>query len=356
MRARVVSTAIVVAGLGIATMTLAQPVRCCLGYSQIFASAVGQLTAARRSDIGGIQHRDSDSKLDSIKRAKAVMPPGHWATRSDLKFRYYNAEQGYWMYAQELEQVTEESGIRYDGKRIRLSPFVAISNSRDGKKTYVITADRAVIDLNQPLGFGAGPDGETLKVKHIRLEPNVEICDNKGTPDKPSDDMKIGPLRDLEYDDITPKITTESHVKIGTLLSEIAKRRAELELLQLEYDVDAAFLKRAMADVRQFDAIAAFFAVELEAAKRKAAVGLRPPTSKEEQPKQDSAQGNDITVSDYGCVKFESLHGFPMDEEMVKRYRAALDLKKKELVQRGTALNQKRLELAEFETKNVAAK
>ena len=136
------------------------------------------------------------------------MPPGHWATKNDLNFRYYNAERGYWMYAQDLEQVTEENGVRYDGKRIRLSPFLAISASHDGKKIYVITADRAVIDLNQPLGFGSGPDGETLKVKHIRLEPNVVICDNKGTPNDLTDDMKIGPLRDLEYDDATRQITT----------------------------------------------------------------------------------------------------------------------------------------------------
>ena len=124
-----------------------------------------------------------DSKLDSIKRAKAVMPPGHWATKSDLNFRYYNAERGYWMYAQDLEQVTEENGVRYDGKRIRLSPFLAISTSHDGKKTYIITADRAVIDLNQPLGFGTGPDGETLKVKHIRLEPNVVDLRQQGHPE-----------------------------------------------------------------------------------------------------------------------------------------------------------------------------
>jgi hypothetical protein len=189
-------------------------VGCYLGYSQVFILVVQQLTIVRRPEVGFHRH-ESNSKLDSIKRAKTVMPPGHWATKSDLNFRYYNAERGYWMYAQELEQVTEENGVRYDGKRIRLSPFLAISTSHDGKKTYVVTADRAVIDLNQALSFGASPDGETLKVKHVRLEPNAEICDNKGTPDNPKDDMKIGPLRDLEYDDITRQITSESHVVIA---------------------------------------------------------------------------------------------------------------------------------------------
>ena len=74
-----------------------------------------------------------------------------------MNFRYYSAEHGYWMYAQEMEQIQEENGVRYDGKRIRLRPFLAISTSRDRKKTQTITSDRAVIDLNQALGFAPGP-------------------------------------------------------------------------------------------------------------------------------------------------------------------------------------------------------
>ena len=141
------------------------------------------------------------------------MPPGHWATKRDLNFRYYNAERGYWMYAEELEQVQEENGVRYDGKRIRLSPFLMISTSHDGKKTDTITSDRAIIDLNQPLGFIAGPNEEPLKVKHVRLEPNVVIRDNKGTPNDPKDDMTIA-MTTFEYDEPTQQLTTDSHVVI----------------------------------------------------------------------------------------------------------------------------------------------
>ena len=99
-----------------------------------------------------------------------------------------------------LEQVDEENGVRYDGKRIRLKPFLMISTSRDGKKTNTITSDVAIIDLNQPLGFIAGPDEEPLKVKHVHLEPNVLVRDNKGTPDDRNDDMKVA-SRTLEYDE-----------------------------------------------------------------------------------------------------------------------------------------------------------
>ena len=196
-----------------AVTTFAFLVGCYFGYVQIFGLVVGQSSTVRQHEIA-LENHDSNSKLESIRRAKAVMPPGHWATKSDLNFRYYNKERGYWMYAQELEQVQEENDVRYNGKRIRLSPFLVISTSRDGKKTDIITSDRAVIDLNQPLGFGSGPDGEALKVKHVRLEPNVLIRDNKGTPDDPNDDMQIGPLTNLEFDEPTQQITTESHVII----------------------------------------------------------------------------------------------------------------------------------------------
>src|SRR5262249_32987749 len=87
-------------------------VGCYFGYEQTFALVVRQLTTVRRADHEIWNNRPSKSKLDSIRRAKAIMPSGHWATRSDLNFRYYNAEPGYWMFAQELEQISEENGVR----------------------------------------------------------------------------------------------------------------------------------------------------------------------------------------------------------------------------------------------------
>lgn len=189
-------------------------VGCYLGYVQVFAVAVHYMTTTHRSEEPLPVHRDSDSKLASIRLAKDVMPAGHWSTRNDLNFRYYSSERGYWMYAEELEQIQEENGVQYKGKRIRLKPFLAISTSRNGKKTQTITSDRTVIDLNQALGFSTDPNGEALKVKHVRLEPNVEIHDNKGTPNDPTDDMKIGPLTTLEYDELSQQITTDSHVVI----------------------------------------------------------------------------------------------------------------------------------------------
>ncbi len=190
-------------------------VGCYFGYIQVFAIVVRQMMNVRRTKVPDVWiHHDSDSKQASIRLARAVMPAGDWSTRDDLNFRYYSAERGYYMYAQEMEQIQEENGVQYHGKRLRLKPFLAIMTSRDGRKIQTITSDRAIIDLNQPLGFNAGADGEALKVKHVLLEPNVVIHDNKGTPNDRSDDLTINKLTTLEYDEPTQRITSESHVVI----------------------------------------------------------------------------------------------------------------------------------------------
>ena len=113
-----------------------------------------------------------------------------------------------------MSESCEENGVHYDGKRIKLRPFALITKSRDGKNTKTITADLAIFDLNEPLGFNSNPNGEPLKVNHARLEQNVLVRDDKSTPAVPADDMKVGPLTVAEYDDLTRQIHTESYVVI----------------------------------------------------------------------------------------------------------------------------------------------
>ena len=38
------------------------------------------------------------------------------------------------MYALQYEEIKEENGVRYDGKRLRMKPFAMIWTSGDGKK------------------------------------------------------------------------------------------------------------------------------------------------------------------------------------------------------------------------------
>jgi hypothetical protein len=194
--------------------TLTLLVGCYFGYVRLFDIVVEQLRATRRPENIMFQVRDSNSKLQSIAYARAAFGPGHWSAAENLAYRYYNADRGFWIYAQEWERIIEENGIRYDGKRMRLRPFALIMKSPDGKNTKTITSDRAVFDLNEPLSFNVNADGEPLKIKHAHLEPNVQIRDDKSTPADRTDDMEIGPLTTLDLDESTQQITTDSHVVI----------------------------------------------------------------------------------------------------------------------------------------------
>ena len=190
--------------------TLTLLVGCYFGYVHVFAIVVEQLKAVKRTDNYVFAIHDSKSKQESIRYAQETLGPNHWAADKELAYRYYNAERGYWIYAKECERIDEENGVRYDGKRIRLTPFLLITKSRDGKNTKTITSDRAVFDLSKPLSFDVSSGREPLKIKHAHLEPNVRVRDDKGTPRDPSDDMNIGPLTTTDFEDSTKQITTEA--------------------------------------------------------------------------------------------------------------------------------------------------
>ncbi len=131
-----------------------------------------------------------------------------------MQLRYFNPERGFWMYSKNYKRPLEEEGVRYDGKRVRLSPAAIIWRSRDGSSTKTITSDEARMDFNQSLGFSIKPDGEPLLVKFARLTGNVMIRDDRGTPNDPTDDLVIGPLTYVDYDDDALQIRSEAGVLI----------------------------------------------------------------------------------------------------------------------------------------------
>ena len=87
------------------------------------------------------------------------------------------------MYAQEPCGSSRKTASATTARECVSKPFALIIKSRDGKNTKTITSDGAVIDLNEPLSFSTNADGEPLKIKHAHLEPNVQIRDDKSTPD-----------------------------------------------------------------------------------------------------------------------------------------------------------------------------
>jgi hypothetical protein len=129
--------------------------------------------------------------------------------------------------------------------------------------------------------------------------------------------------------------------------SELAKLRAEIELLQLEHDVAAAHLRKLLTDVQSFDDVAAIAHAMYEAAKRDVAERKRTAKPGEEEQFTISASSLDM--------KFESL-GRVLDEDGVQLIRPALGRKKTELLRRSIELNEKRIELARIENKFSTAK
>ena len=116
------------------------------------------------------------------------------------------------MFWRDYEEIKEEDGVRYDGKRVRMRPFAMIGKSGDGKSLWTLTAEEAILDLNQPIGLSNKQSSEGIKVEHAVVERDVRIRDDRGTPLVPADDMNIGPMTYLEYDDAKHLITSSSHV------------------------------------------------------------------------------------------------------------------------------------------------
>ena len=143
----------------------------------------------------------------------------------DQPYAYYNAERGFWMYALEVEEIQEENGVRYDGKRLRMKPFAMIWKSSDGKSIQTLTADTATLDMNQPVGLSNKQSTEAIKVEHALIEGDVRIRDDRGTPAKLADDMNIGPMTYVDFDDATQQITTDSHVVIAGPRPDDDRRR-----------------------------------------------------------------------------------------------------------------------------------
>jgi hypothetical protein len=152
------------------------------------------------------------SPARSAKMATALairaFGPGHWSTDPDHSVRYYDAESGRWMFAQRVERLKE-------GKRIRFQPFALIieSKSKSKKNLQTLVGKEAAIDFDKPFD-SAKADSEPARVIHARVEGDVLIRDDKGTTNRVEDDLVIGPLTYLEYDEKKLQIYSNSHVTL----------------------------------------------------------------------------------------------------------------------------------------------
>ncbi len=130
--------------------------------------------------------------------------------------------------------------------------------------------------------------------------------------------------------------------------SELAKLRAEIELLQLEHDVAAAHLRKLLTDLQSFDEVSAARHASYEAAQREVA-----------ERKRIAKPGEEVTFfisSPDFSMKFESFGGWALDEDSVKLIRPGLGRKKSEFLRRSIELSEKRIGLAKIEKKSATAK
>ena len=177
-----------------------------VAYVRLFA-IVAEHAARGRGIAVQLQPTDSRTKKEAIRLAAKGFGAGHWSADRDLPGRYYNKERGYWMYYKEYER-------RNEGKQFLFKPFALIWQSRDKKELKTVTADEAVMDLDQPLGLTPNKPGTPpMRMIHAQITGNVRIRDDRGTADT-GDDMLIGPMPYIEYDEATLQLRSESDVVI----------------------------------------------------------------------------------------------------------------------------------------------
>ncbi|HEU5117112.1 MAG TPA: hypothetical protein VFT74_10645, partial [Isosphaeraceae bacterium] len=174
-----------------------------LAYAQGFAVIEGLIPSPPRAREIVTRHIESRSEQDARSLAKDTYGPSHWTTRAN--YLYYDSHRGYYIYTNDY--------VRKDnGKLLILEPFALIWKSKDGGPVSTITGEKADVQ------FSSAPDlvrgGDEARVVHASIERNVVIRDDKGTPANLGDDLTIGPLTYLEYNEDTDSITSDSPVII----------------------------------------------------------------------------------------------------------------------------------------------
>jgi hypothetical protein len=174
------------------------------GYTRLFVVASFLLSEGRADELTAFPEIDAESAKKATALAREMLGADHWAAQNDLKLNYIEEQRGYNFYAQTHE-------FENDRKRLILKPFAVILNSADGKAHKTVTSDVAIIDMSGPFGT-LKPGAEPSHIVHAKLIGNVRIRDDKGTSADRTDDLRIGPMTQLEYDEPTLQITSDSDI------------------------------------------------------------------------------------------------------------------------------------------------
>ena len=176
------------------------------GYVRVFALVARSVSHKAPASLVRLHPVSSKTHLKAIELAAQHFGPDHWAAAKDLPIRLYNADRGFWMYARNYTR-------HKDGKHVDFYPFAIISVGADGRAVKTATSDIAKIELDKPFDLAPKPGASGgLRVVHARIEGDVHLRDDKGTPENPRDDLRIGPLTWIEYDEAKLQINSESDV------------------------------------------------------------------------------------------------------------------------------------------------
>jgi hypothetical protein len=181
------------------------------GYVHTFAFVINRLTAERHVDQIPFEFHDSNAVSQAKEIARLYFGKDHWTSRPDVPL-HFNSDRGVYLFARRIIPSKSEDGGKTEGKRLEFKEIAVILKTRGGSSTKTITSEEARLDFNRRLGFDAKPDADPIAVTHARLERNVMIRDDRGTPNDPTDDMVVGPLTWIEYDAEKLQVQTDSDI------------------------------------------------------------------------------------------------------------------------------------------------
>lgn len=183
-----------------------------VGYVRGFAIVSARVVASEGvGDVpGGVQVAplESPTQVEAARLAVEAFGKGHWSAdpARDKILCINDTARGFWFYA---GGYTREG----DGRRVTFTPFALVTMSKDRKSYKTISGRQAILDFNEPFGFGK-PGGKPSHVVHARITDEVAIRDNRGTPKVQDDDLVIDELTYLEYDEHDLQIRSTSPLRL----------------------------------------------------------------------------------------------------------------------------------------------
>lgn len=176
------------------------------GYCRGFVLVAASLGAPRTVPIVPADPQPAATQRHAMKLAEAAFGKGHWTCDPKKSYTYYDEARGYWMFFQNYAPAPGR-------RRIDFAPFAVISKSRGKQNLNTIQGTQAWVEFDKPFDL-AKPGDEPAKVVRARIEGEVRVRDDKGTRDNPGDDLTIGPMTWLEYNETTHELTTDSDIEL----------------------------------------------------------------------------------------------------------------------------------------------